>query len=321
MATIKDIAAEAGVGVGTASRALSGAGHVHPDTKKKIVETAKKYGYVPNQIARNFKKQSTKCIALIIPTVIHPFFSNFAYYCEYELYKLGYCLIIVNSQYNKEKEAVMLEMIKQQRVDGIMFVTHYEHENLDPSLPLVSVDRHLGNGITYITSDNYASSCKAVRKLIESGARKIGCVCGQTKVESETRFRYMAYNDVMAENGLEPMLFIKQFHHGDELSVMREYFDKYPETDALFTGSDMLAQAAWSVAHDRGISVPSRLQIIGYDGILKTSPKLTVVRQNIAEMARCAVEQLMLRLNGKQAKQKVEVPAELVIGETTKEQF
>ena len=103
MVTIKDVAKEAGVGVGTASRALTGNGSVRADTKAKVDAAAEKLGFVPNQLARNFKMRSTMCVAIIIPTVFHPFFAKVVNCCEVELYKLGYRLIVVNSQDDVEK--------------------------------------------------------------------------------------------------------------------------------------------------------------------------------------------------------------------------
>lgn len=208
MATIKDVAKAAGVGVGTASVPSTETVPSVSPPKKKVEETAKSLGFVPNQLARNFKKQSTGCVAIIVPTVFHPFFAKMVLYCESELYKVGYRLIVVSSQDDKNKEARMLEMIRQQRVDGIIFITHYDHGNIDPDLPIVSVDRHVGAGFPYVTSDNYAMSRRAVELLREKGARNIGCVCGATVVESETKYRYTAYLDAMRDCGAEPHLLL-----------------------------------------------------------------------------------------------------------------
>ena len=321
MATIKDVARVAGVGVGTASRALSGNGSVSAETKVKVEEAAKSLGFVLNQVARNLKKQSTGCVAIIIPTVVHPFFAKMVFYCESELYNYDYRLIVVNSQDDKNKETHMLEMIRQQRVDGIIFITHYDHGDISSDLPIISVDRHIGAGLPYVTSDNYAMSKKAVEELLRKGAKNIGCVCGATAVESETKYRYLAYTDVMKAHNLPVRLMLKQFKHGQEMQVLREYFKEYPETDGIFTGSDMLASAAYHVAGQIGLRVPEDLQIIGFDGVLdawESHPRLTTVQQDLPRMAKEAVELLLRRIRRKNVPGRVEVPARLVIGETTK---
>lgn len=321
MATIKDVAKEAGVGLGTVSRALSGNGSVKPATREKIYEAARKLDFVPNQLALNFKKQAANCVAIMIPTVVHPFFAKMVYYCEEELYRLGYRLIVVNSQDNLGKETKMLEMIRQQRVDGIIFITHYKHEDIEANMPIVSVDRHIGSGIPYLTSDNYAASRAAVKRLIEQGAKNIGCVCGDTSVESETNYRFKAYTDTMTEYRLPIRLFKKVFLHGQEMDVLREFFTLYPDVDGLFAGSDMLASAAYHVAGQRGVRVPDDLQIIGFDGVLDawdTHPKLTTVVQDIPRMAKAAVEILMCRIRKETTPLRVEIPSVYRVGETTK---
>ncbi len=321
MATIKDVAREAGVGVGTASRALSGNGSIHPDTKKKIDEVAEKLGFVPNQQARNLKKQSSGCIALIVPTIFHPFFAKAALYFENEIYALGYRMVVVSSQDNRAKEKVMLNMIKQQRVDGIIFVTHYDHDSLDPSLPVVSIDRHLGAGIPYVTSNNYEASRAVVERLLAKGAKNVACVCGDPVVESETIYRYKAYVDVMQEHGLPVRLLKKAFDHGQEPEMIREFFEKFPETDGIFAGTDMLALAAYHVATQMGRKIPEDVQIIGFDGVLdkwQTLPSLTTVQQNIPEMAKAGVELLMKRIRGEETPARVEIPACIIDGDTAK---
>lgn len=321
MVTIKDVAREAGVGVGTASRALSGKGPVSPETKQRIDETAKRLGFVHNQQARNLKTQSSGCIAVIVPTIWHPFFSKASLYFENEIYELGYRMVVVSSQDNLAKEKQMLEMIKQQRVDGILFITHYDHGDLAPEIPVVSIDRHLGAGIPYVTSDNYSISRAAVERLLKSGAKKVACVCGATAVESETRYRYEAYIDVMKENDLPVRLLKKEFKHGQEFEIMQEFFAEFPDVDGIFAGSDILASAAYHVASQSGKRVPEDLQIIGFDGVFdvwETFPRITTVEQNIPRMAKAAVELLMKRIRGEETPARVEIPARIIDGETTK---
>ncbi len=321
MATIKDVAREAGVGVGTVSRALSNNGSVHPETKRRIDEIAAKLGFVPNQQARNLKKRSSGCLALIVPTIFHPFFAKVALYFENEIHSLGYRMVVVSSQDNRTKEKMMIEMIKQQRVDGIIFVTHYDHDKLDPSLPIVSIDRHLGAGIPYVTSNNYEVSRLVVERLIATGAKNVACICGDPIVESETTYRYKAYIDVMNEHGLPIRLLKKPIEHGQELEIMREFFRLFPEADGIFAGSDMLAIVAYYLAIQMGKKVPEELQIIGFDGVLDVwvlQPRLTVVQQNIPEMAKAAVGLLMKRIRGEETPAKIEIPASIIEGETAK---
>lgn len=316
MVTIKEVAKEAGVGLGTASRALSGTGSISLKSKQKVLAAAEKLGFSLNQSARNLRKQTTGIVALIIPTIDHIFFSRFAFYCEKTLYKNGYHMMVVNSQDDKNKETAMLEMIRQRKVDGIIFSTHYEHNGVDASLPIVAIDGHLGNNFPCVTSDNYKSSFNTVKWLYEHGARKIGCVSGVTEAISETSYRYQAYSDCIKELGLEERLFKSKFKHGEEMEAVDKFLETFPDSDAVFATSDMLAAAAYSRLIKNGKRVPEDVQIIGFDGILDAG--YTVVRQNVEKMAEIAVESVIKRINGEDSPSRVEVPTEFILSGTTK---
>lgn len=321
MATIKDVAREAGVGLGTASRALSGVGSISPKSRERVLEAAKKLNFVPNQMARNLKMQSSGCVALIIPTIFHTFFSKFAYYCEEELYNLGYRMIVISSQDDKNKETSMLEMIKQQRVDGIIISTHYYHEGLDETLPIVMIDGHLNSDFPCVTSDNYTASYNAVKWLYEHGASKIGCICGTTEAFSETSYRYQAYVDCIKDLGLEERLYKVNFKHGQETEVVKNFISTFPDMDAVFASSDILALVTYNLMRELGKKVPEDVQIIGFDGILDqtyTNFTLTTVQQNLEKMAKTAVGNLIKRINGEQAPERVEVETTFKTGDTTK---
>lgn len=320
MATIKDVAREAGVGLGTASRALNGSGSVSIKSRDRVLEAAKKLNFVPNQMARNMRKQSTGCVALIIPTIYHTFFSKFAFYCEAELYKLGYRMIVVSSQDNIQKELSMLDMIKQQRVDAIIFSTHYVHEDIDPQLPIVTIDGHLGSTFSCVTSNNYRASYDAVKWLYSRGARRIGCICGTTEAFSETSYRYQAYLDCVRDLGLTERLYKTNFQHGQESEVVKSFLSSYSDVDAIFTSSDTLAIVACNELKSLGKDVPNEVQIVGFDGILDTvytNLQLTTVRQDIEKMAKLAVDSVIKKINGEATPERIEVETTFIVGETT----
>lgn len=97
MASIREVAQEAGVGVGTVSRALNGSGYVSPETRKKIEKAAKKLKYTPNELARNLYHNKTGIVGVIVPDLEHPFFSSLVKHIEMELYEQGYKTMICNT--------------------------------------------------------------------------------------------------------------------------------------------------------------------------------------------------------------------------------
>lgn len=119
MASIKDVANLAGVAVGTVSRVINNAGAVKPATRDKVKAAIEQLNYVPDEVARNFKMQKSKMIALLLPSIWHPFFSELAYYIEDELDREGYKLILCNSGGKPEKELYYFDMLKQNKVAGL----------------------------------------------------------------------------------------------------------------------------------------------------------------------------------------------------------
>ena len=120
MSSIKDVAHLAGVAVGTVSRVINNSGAVKPETRRKVKAAIKQLNYIPNEVARNFKMQKSKMVALLLPTIWHPFFSELAYYIEDELDQEGYKLILCNSGGKPEKELYYLDMLQQNKVVGIV---------------------------------------------------------------------------------------------------------------------------------------------------------------------------------------------------------
>ena len=125
MASIRDVAKQAGVGVGTVSRALNGTGYVSPDTKKKIEKAAEKLGYTPNELARNLYRNRTGIVGVMVPDLDHPFFSCLAKHIEMELYRQGYKTMICNTIGISDRERDYLDMLDRNIVD--VFVRLFRH--------------------------------------------------------------------------------------------------------------------------------------------------------------------------------------------------
>ena len=120
--TIKDIARICGVGVSTVSRAINNHPDINPATKQLIMETVKKYGFVPNNTARNLKRTDTKCIAVLIKGVTNPVFTSMLRVVEEEVDKKRYSLVLRHVEYFQDEVDVALELIKEQRLRGIIFL-------------------------------------------------------------------------------------------------------------------------------------------------------------------------------------------------------
>ena len=153
--TMKDVAQLAGVSVGTVSRVINNESGIKQSTLNKVEAAVKELNYIPNAYARGMKKNKTSTIGLIVPTIWHPFFSEFAQYIEQLLASKGYKTLLCNiGQYNSEVE--IIQMLEQNKVDGIIAITYSPiEEYLSTNVPFVSIDRiYTDKNIACISADN-----------------------------------------------------------------------------------------------------------------------------------------------------------------------
>lgn len=321
-ATIADVAKMAGVGVGTVSRVLNGGKSVNESTKQAVVQAMTKLNYMPNSMAKRLREQKSGIIALMIPVVYHPFFAQFAECIEQEADKYGYSVLLVSSQQRVKKESNIMDRIKKREVDGAIFVTHFAHRADEfTNCPLVSVDRHLADGIPFVTSDNYDATQNSIEYLISKGCKRIGYIGSKPQVESEVELREKAYRDVMRRHGLEECVVNDVIIHGEEDALAQKFLKLFGDADGVFAAGYSVANAFCAEAVKAGKRIPDDIQIVAYDGMFGTwsdSHALTCVEQPVEQMAKTAVELLIKKIEGKDVPEKVIHTSKFIIGKTTK---
>ena len=319
--TIKDVAKYAGVGVGTVSRVINNEKAVGEKTRKKVVESMKALNFLPNNMASQLRKNETRIIALLVPIVNHPFFAKLAYYVEDEADRFGYSTILVSSQQRVEKETEIIKRIKHKKVDGAVFVTHYIHEEEDlKDCPIISIDRVLGENIPYVTSDNYESSKKAIRYMIERGAKRVGFIGSKPLVDSEVMERERAYRDIMAEYNMPLRIVNEVMQHGEETAIVADFMEKFSDVDGVFVSGYTLSQVFYEAALEMGKKIPDDMQIVSYDGIFRqwSICNMTSVEQPIEEMARQVVRLLIKRIHNEETCTRTVLKTKFILGTTTK---
>lgn len=322
MTSIKDVAMLAGVAVGTVSRVINNSGAVKPITRRKVEEAIQELNYFPNEVARNFKMQKSKMVALLLPSIWNPFFSELAYYIEDELDQEGFKLMLCNSGGKPEKELYYLDMLRQNKVAGIVGITYNDIESsVSNDIPIVSIDRHFNKKITCVTSDNYEGGRLALRELVKAGARKPAFMGSITSVFSETMNRRKGFIDEAEALGVDYIIYEKADPIIDDQAYFDEFFGTYPDIDGVFAITDMLAANYIDRATKQGISVPEDVKVIGYDGIQDSPyfhPILSTIRQPVEEMARMSIKLLYRKMEGVSLDQQVyRIPVMFKKGETT----
>lgn len=319
--TIKDVADYSGVGIGTVSRVINGEKSVKPATREKVKHAMQVLQFTPNDMASRLRRNETRCIALLVPVINHPFFAKFAYYVEDEADKFGYSTILVSSQQRVQKETDIIGRIHRREVDGAVFVTHFSHSEEElKDCPIVSIDRHFGDDLPFVTSDNYSATCSAIEYLLDRGCKNIGYIGSKPVVFSEVMERERAYGDTMDKHNLPGKAVNEIIMHGEELRVVRDFLDKYPDIDGVFASGYSLAQTLYGELLNRGKRIPDDVQIVSYDGAFSqwNNSGMTCVEQPVEEMAREVVRILIKKIKGENVEVRTELKTTFVKGSTTK---
>ena len=320
--TMKDVAKLAGVSVGTVSRVINQEQGIKEITSKKVQQAIDELGYIPDVYARGMKKNKTETIALIVPSVWHPFFGEFAFHVEVELSKKGYKLLLCNIS-GPKRELDYITMLQQNKVDGIIAITYSPIEDyLSSNIPFVSIDRtYEDKAIACVSSDNQKGAELAAQVLISKGGTHFGFIGGHNKTINETKKRRLFFEKTILEAGFPCEVLDLEEPYDNFLEEVEVFLRQHPEIDALFTINDFTAIDAISILEKLGKKVPEDVQVVGYDGIRQAEERtqyLSTIRQPIEEMATEAVQCLLDILDKKDRPLQITLPISYLEGKTTK---
>ena len=325
--TIKDIAERAGLSYSTVSRALNGKYGVDPETRRTIIDLAKKMRYRPNAMARGLITRKTDTIGLIIPDLRNPFFPEVAAGIEAAAEESGYSVFLCASDWSALREDRYLSLLQERRVDGIIIAPVMRPGGAEsPEMThgasvYVSSVPH-GSRHPYVTIDNRRGGYLAASHLIERGHVPIG-VIGADGGSDTGEERRAGYRDALEHHGIayDPALvrlgpFSRSAAAESALDMMRSG----TPPGGLFVENDDLALAVLEALTEPGYRVPEDVAVIGFDDISIArmhSVELSTVAQPIHEMGRRAVELLMARIEGTGETESVVLEPHLIARATT----
>lgn len=326
MATIKDVAKEAGLTVTTVSRVLNNRGYISDDARRRVKDAMEKLNYQPNEVARSLHKKSSKTIGVIVPHIRHPYFAEMISNLENAAYKKGYRILLCNSQSKEEKEKEYIEICTSNRVAGIILFSGLVAVDtfVKMDIPVITMERFLDKGTASVECDNRAGGAMAARKLIENGCRNLMMI-GSTacKVQLPADFRAIGFREVCDENGIFCVEIDPEESSYNDMTygeMLEDALRRYPKTDGVFASSDVIAAQTLQVCSKLGISVPDQMKIVGFDDVALaqlTTPQLTTIHQPIKEMAQIAVGLLVDAAEGNLVAQQTVLPVQLMERGTT----
>lgn len=321
MATIKDVAAEAGLTVTTVSRVLNNRGYISDDARKRVYDAMQKLNYRPNEVARSLHKKTTNAIGLIVPYIKHPYFSEMISCIENEAFKRGYRLFLCNTKAKEEYEKEYLDICTSNRVAGIILFSGSVSvdEFVQRNVPVITMERTLGNGTASVECDNRGGGELAARRLIDAGCRQlllVGSTEGNLELPADNRA--LGFREVCAERGvsfyeIDPDQ--KEYENLEYKELLERALEEHPETDGVFASSDVIGAQTLQVCSKLGIRVPEQMKIVGFDDSYVaslTTPQLTTIHQPIREMAEQAVQLLQDAAGGKVVASRIVLPVQLV---------
>lgn len=307
MTTIKEVAKEAGVSPATVSRALGGYGYVKESTRRRIEEAARRLGYRPNAVARSMVKGSTQTIGLIISDIANPFFPQVVRGIEDVANRLGYTVILCNSDEDSQKERNYIDVLVSRRVDGLIVTSTAENAShlgtlKERQLPVVLLDRPLYHGdLDVVTVDNAEGARTAIRHLVDLGHRRIGIISGPRRVATMAE-RVRGYKEALAECGipLDPeLIYFGDLRESGGYEGLRHLMGLADPPTAVFTTDNRTTTGALTAAWEIGIRIPDELSLVAFDDMpwmRLLTPPITVVQQPTYELGSKAASLLFERI-------------------------
>jgi LacI family transcriptional regulator len=324
MATIRDVAKEAGVSAATVSRYLNRSIHLPAATGARIDAALARLNYRPNSLAKRLSLGSSETIGLVTPDIANPFFAILAAAAEEEARQAGYSVLFTSTGGEQEIEIENIGRLAERHVDGLIVLVNRADDGslrrlLDGRRDVVLIDEDIpGAGVTKVFVENEAGAHAATRHLIEAGHARIGHIGGPDGLFS-CHERFAGFRRAMAEAGLPVEADLVTFgayeRAAGEAAVRRLMMLPEPPT-AVFTGSDYIATGVLAGLRQLGLSVPRDLSLASFDDMPFADlldPPITTVRQPARELGRLGVRHLIAQIRGDAPIQIQRLPATLVV--------
>lgn len=323
-----DIARKTGYSVSTVSRALhvdSSKSKISKSAIAKIRTVADEMGYRTNKLARYLKSKKTYEIGVTVSDILNPFFSTLIKSISKEVRKIGFSLMLCDSDENTGFEEESISHLLEKRVEGLIIApvgiySHHLNEIQQSKIPTILVDRIFEKSpFDTVSVDNHKGSCLATEYLIKKGHRRIGFIQGLPgSVTNEQRLK--GFIDTLESHGIKVS---SKYIVGDDFRSLNGYLQvktllkyKNPPT-AIFAAGDLIALGCIQAINEAGLRIPRDISLITFDDpryFAHLSPPITAVKQPVTEMGIIAVKLLMERINNGNSVQKdVQLNPQLII--------
>ena len=266
---MSDVAREAGVALGTVSKVINGQS-VGESYRLKVEAAVKKLNYQVNNSARSLKTDRTYTVAFIVPNTTTPYFALLTHHINMALERRNYKMLLCFTEYDREREQDFIQMVRQNRADGIIALTYNPHLEIPEDIPFVTIDRFFSVSVPCVAADNFAGGRMAAHELKRRGCKHVAFMRIGSRLTNEPSKRKDGFISGCMELGLpyECLLLDDGMPFSAFESFLRANMDGDRLTfDGIFCGTDTVAYQVIGILRSMGLRVPEDVQVIGFDGI------------------------------------------------------
>jgi LacI family transcriptional regulator len=319
MVTLKQIAEKLGISITTVSKALKEYPDVSEKTRKLVRETASMLNYRPNSFVVNLRTKESKTIGLIIPEIMHHFFSSVIKGILSQAEKKGYLVITLQSNESYELEKKQIDLLLSKRVDGILIslangTTDFKHltEVINQHIPIVMFDK-IAKVLkcSKVLIDDRKAAYNATKHLIDIGCKRIAHFRGPLLPQNSID-RFLGYKQALTENNMpyDPSLvyLLNDMSFEEGKFYAKQLLNDHKDVDGIFINTDLVAIGAINEFNSQGIKVPEQINVIGFSNWFMgsvISPSLTTINQPGFEMGKKAFKLLYKEINAKKLKKQI----------------
>jgi DNA-binding LacI/PurR family transcriptional regulator len=309
---MRDVAARAGVSPRTVSNVVNDVNYVATATRERVQHAMQELGFRPNAAARSLRRGRSGLIALVVPEVDSPYYSAIAAELSTAADEYEWSLLIEQTAGDSERERRLLDGVRAQLVDGVVFspwsLSAADIGRRQDVAPLVLLgERGLEGVADRVVIDNVAAAASATAHLVSIGRRRIAAIGAKSRVgEDTTALRLRGYRKALRAAGVvrdaNLELPVDALHRADGAAATARLLDSGADVDALFCFTDQLALGAMRVVLERGLRIPRDIAIVGFDDIEDgrySTPSLTTISPDKMAIARQAARCLAERMDAR----------------------
>lgn len=327
MTPIQEVAKRANVSVATISRVLNNSPNVKNETRERVMNAIKELNYSPNLSGRILRRNETKIVLVLLPTISNPFYSKAVTGIRHAADKLGYLILICNTESDVKKEMEYLDLLRYKQADGAIMMSKESDigklEEIGASHPIVQCfEYRKSDMLSYVSVDNEQAAYEAVKYLIGLGHRRIGLVGCDTQYPSAEQ-RESGYKKALQDANIEldtDLIIRGDYGFRSGFNCAGKLMEHKPT--AIFAISDMQAIGVIKALKGMGLSVPEDISVVGFDNVTFSEiydPGITTVSQPTYKMGSKAMNILIDELKGvSKAPQQIIMKHELIIRDSAR---